>query len=80
MYCVGAGRGQLMAYGVVKQIRTTPGRHYNYELRDYELVDDIEVQVLTSATSGSWNNDKRIRPAWVNPLNITAIPEGFINA
>ncbi len=35
---------------------------------------EIEVKVLTSATSGSWNNNKRVHPAWVNSMNITALP------
>ena len=60
MYCVGAGRGQMMAEGRVLQIR--PGKYTT-----------IEVQVLTERTSGAWNNGKRTRPAWVNPMNITAL-------
>lgn len=34
----------------------------------------VRVQVRTLRTSGSWNNEKRSKPAWVNPMNITALP------
>lgn len=64
MYCVGAGRGQLMAIGRVLQIQI-------------DAYDNIKVQVLTEKTSGRWNNTQRTRPAWVNPMNITAIPHGM---
>lgn len=82
MYCVGAGRGQMMALGRVKQIRA-----HEVDDWDYRIVDgqrkwtqdgkrwDVEVQVLTEQTSGHWGNEKRTKPAWVNPMNITA----FIN-
>ena len=61
MYCIGAGRGQMMAEGRVLQIRTNTS------------YPEIEIQVLTERTSGLWNNEKRTRPAWVNPMNITAV-------
>lgn len=81
MYCIGAGRGQMMALGTVQQIRAK--KHMQYE-RDpktnwpiwprvelgYEF-SEIQVQVLTEQTSGSYDNAKRSRPAWVNPMNIT---------
>ncbi len=96
MYCVGAGRGQMMALGVIQQIRSesrmnryfrpaeegeTPTRVYlspvtGEEFRSvaYEVpYDDITVQVLTTRTSGSYDNKQRTRPAWVNPMNITAV-------
>lgn len=60
MYCVGAGRGQLMAIGKVLKI-VPEGR-------------GIKVQVLTERTSGAWGNGARSRSAWVNPLNVTALP------
>ncbi len=63
MYCIGAGRGQMMAEGRVLHIR----KNLSYP--------QIEIQVLTERTSGSWNNGKRTRPAWVNAMNITAIPQ-----
>lgn len=61
MYCIGAGRGQMMAEGRV--LRIEMDTFYN----------NLKVQVLTERTSGSWNNEKRNRPAWVNPMNITAM-------
>lgn len=83
MYCIGAGRGQMMALGTVQAIRawyrkrlvsrdwSVPGDRS----RDvYEAYWDVEVQVLTQKTSGAWNNKERTRPAWVNPMNITALP------
>lgn len=101
IYCIGAGRGQMMAIGEVTQIvsdhksRTT-WRHpvsadeptvlrdtYIYATRSYaetpmvetlEEWDEIAVQVLTKMTSGHWNNEQRTRRAWVNPMNITALP------
>lgn len=82
MYCIGAGRGQMMAIGTVKQIRAKKRAGWHWEKQPdttWERVDDnlddpyteIEVQVLTEKTSGSWDNTKRTRPAWVNPMNIT---------
>jgi hypothetical protein len=35
----------------------------------------IEVQVKTERTSGFWNKP-RVKPAWVNAMNITALPAG----
>ncbi len=77
MYCIGAGRGQMMALGTVQQIRAKPGKHWDLETRRYveEGVFDVEVQVLTEKTSGHWGNKERSKPAWVNPMNITAITE-----
>jgi hypothetical protein len=81
MYCVGAGRGQMMAIGRVQQI------HAAQETRkvridapvgplgsvwEDRLVWLVKVQVLTERTSGYYDNAKRTKPAWVNPMNITA--------
>lgn len=68
MYCIGAGRGQVMAIGEVLQME-----HKTVKWGD-RTRDEFRVQVLTEATSGSWGNEKRTRPAWVNEMNITAIP------
>lgn len=79
MYCIGAGRGQMMALGTVQAMRARErqelvswdwegNKRVNKVWRDYW---DVEVQVLTERTSGSWDNEKRTRPAWVNPMNIT---------
>lgn len=88
MYCIGAGRGQMMAIGEVVQIRPKPvtewvnrdeyaewraGTREEYRTR-YEIIDAmIEVQVLTKRTSGHWDNKARTRAAWVNEMNITAL-------
>lgn len=79
MYCIGAGRGQMMALGTVQAMRAQEcqelvswdwegNKRVNEVRRDYW---NVEVQVLTERTSGSWDNEKRTRPAWVNPMNIT---------
>lgn len=89
MYCISAGRGQMMAIGVVQQIRArtydqgfwTWEGEYPDRTRFYTKTGertDVEVQILTSGTSGNYDNKARTRPAWVNPMNITALPEGFI--
>ncbi len=72
MYCVGAGRGQMMAIGRVVKIEATPGRVWDNEVCAYGY--RFRVQVLTERTSGCWNNKRRSRPAWVNEMNITALP------
>ena len=89
MYCIGAGHGQMMAIGKILKIRArtydrgywtgvwTPETPRVYVKTGEQT--DVEVQVLTEKTSGSWDNTKRSKPAWVNPMNITAIPEGFTN-
>lgn len=100
LYCIGAGRGQMMAAGVVTAIRSTPHTHtvgrdpnpgetptrvltWHDPPRpwvDEEVpYEEITVQVLTHVTSGRWGNEKRTRPAWVNPMNITAL-EGLHDA
>lgn len=84
MYCISAGRGQMMAIGEVKQIRARQEPRYRWENHpDPEQtgrqrvltghVDVVEVQVLTERTSGGWNNKERTKPAWVNPMNITSL-------
>lgn len=74
LYCVGAGRGQLMAYGKVLKIRACARTKWDPEVRDVVHFEDITVSVLTERTSGEWDNGKRSRPGSVNPLNITALP------
>ncbi len=96
MYCVAAGRGQMMAFGVVRAMKAhrrtrtesrpaepgeTPTHVYLSKVTGQEFrsvhwtvpYHEITVQVLTSRTSGAWNNEQRTRPAWVNPMNITAV-------
>jgi hypothetical protein len=94
MYCIGAGRGQMMAVGRVLKIRSeVKFRHSSREAREGEAhtrllhyydppkrwvdeqlpYDDITVQVITGRTSGLWGNGQRSRPAWVNPMNVTAL-------
>lgn len=77
MYCIGAGRGQMMAIGTVKQIRTRQyeANRWDQESKSYYKVSmvEIEVQVLTERTSGHWDNEKRSKPAWVNPMNVTSL-------
>lgn len=82
MYCISAGRGQMMAVGEVVAIRAKPITEWvnrdelgteGYRPR-HRLVDArVEVQVLTAKTSGHWNNRARTRPAWVNEMNITSV-------
>lgn len=69
MYCISAGRGQMMALGEVLKIDVHTWKLWNGEQRG-----ELRVQVRTSKTSGHWNNEARTRPAWVNAMNITAIP------
>lgn len=88
MYCIGdGGRGQQMAVGTVKQIRSRVyaigrwdyGDPVDYKNKKFVKTGEetlVEVQVFTSKTSKS--NYKRTMPAWVTPENITAIPEGFV--
>jgi|ERR1044072_3788263 len=97
MYCISAGRGQMMALGEVVQIQNEVRQ--TRELRDPEPGEEpdwipyarpglepgpgkvsvwvpwdlVTVQVRTLKTSGHWNNEKRTKPAWVNPMNITAL-------
>ncbi len=95
LYCIGAGRGQMMAIGKVLKIvgtpsvrRTTREAHYGETPdREFERSDgvvvkivyvdtpyiEVKVQVLTLKTSGAWDNEKRTRPAWPNPMNITSL-------
>lgn len=94
MYCVAAGRGQMMAYGVVQAIKAhprtrregrnaapgeTPTRMLKWHDPPIAWIEwevpyhEITVRVLTSRTSGHWDNKQRTRPAWVNPMNVTAV-------
>jgi len=85
MYCIGAGRGQMMAIGTVQKMRAkSMTRLVSWEWEGegdnrrrvndvHEQYWEVQVQVLTEKTSGSWDNKQRSRPAWVNPMNITAI-------
>jgi hypothetical protein len=93
MYCISAGRGQMMAVGVVLTIKveqlfhskdveadaedegafTRPWFDPNQYYRTIKVpYDEITVQVRTLKTSGRWDNKERTKPAWVNPMNITA--------
>lgn len=77
LYCIGAGgHRQRMAIGTVKAMRARQTYDYNIGgttkarlLADWE----IEVLVLTERTS-SVSNNRRTKPAWVNPCNVTALP------
>jgi hypothetical protein len=53
--------------------RAINGTVYPGRMSVYTDYDDITVQVKTLKTSGHWNNRERTRPAWVNPMNITAL-------
>lgn len=79
MYCIGAGRGQMMAIGTVRQIRSREVTLYGWNPETRERMSEpgveVEVQVLTEKTSGHWDNEGRSKPAWVNPMNITALAE-----
>ncbi|MFI5840586.1 hypothetical protein ACIA8K_12840 [Catenuloplanes sp. NPDC051500] len=90
LYCIGAGRGQQLAYGVVKQLvadqkmgwgnrAAEPDETPDYVteaggrwMRTQEPYWDYGVQVHTQGVSG-WGG-KRERAAWVNPMNVTALP------
>jgi hypothetical protein len=79
MYCIGAGRGQIMAIGRVRMIRARETYDYTWDgtsrVKSNTPVGwEIEVQVLTEKTSSTWVDSKRTKPAWVNPHNITALP------
>lgn len=66
IYAIGAGRGQAIAYGkVLKTILKDNG--YSTTRLAYK------VQVQTYMTSANWNNQSRTRPAYVNPMNVTAL-------
>ncbi len=77
MYCIGAGRGQMMAIGRVLKMKTETKKRYagrdENGVQLYAPYDDITVQVFTYRTSGAWDNGQRTRPAWINPMNVTAI-------
>jgi hypothetical protein len=64
IYAVGAGHGQMIAYGQILKLDLK---------EDYSDRLEYRVQVLTHRTSGSWGSRKRLRPAFVNPMNITAL-------
>lgn len=101
MYCIGAGRGQMMAIGTVEEIASitetrwqhrppkpgeTPTRTITSTDPPILLVDEevpfdrVSVRVHTLVTSGAWDNARRTKPAWVNPMNITALPTDFASA
>lgn len=106
IYCIGAGRGQMMALGVVTMILVEHKKHEYWrnpqpgeeptvmrhtfihatcqyaeipQVRVVEEWDELAVQVLTSKTSGLWGSRQRTRKAFVNPMNITALPVGVRN-
>lgn len=70
MYCISASRGSLMAIGKVVKMEI-------WKTGGWSALDYVRVQVLTMKTSGQWDNEVRTRAAWVNPMNITAIPEDW---
>ena len=77
LYCVGAGRGQLMAYGNVLKIFADKQVLWDHDKRCHYDGEAVRVQVLTERTSSDWGEEwsgRRSRPAMVNPLNITALP------
>ncbi len=77
LYCIGAGRSQLMAVGECLEIVGEPShrRVKNKVLDVWEIQEftSVKVKVRTLKTSGEWGNEERTRPAWVNPLNITSL-------
>lgn len=76
IYCIGAGRGQMMAIGTVVKMRAENVKIRSYYEPKEETRVDVTVQVLTEKSSGYWGDAPRTRPAWVNPMNITALPVG----
>lgn len=77
IYAVGAGRGQLMAYGKVLKIIGEKKTLWDHEKMEHYEGEAISVQVLTEQTSSDWGGEwsgKRKRPAMINPLNVTALP------
>lgn len=96
IYCIGAGRGQMMAIGEVIKIESTAAERTYYRppepgetphkvnswnntawMCEAIPYDEVRVLVRTLKTSGRWDNKERTRPAWVNPMNITALPVGI---
>lgn len=84
MYCIGAGRGQVMAVGKVVSFkvehyeRSRTGRTVGGVDEYRSAWDKINVRVLTEKTSGMWNNKARTKPVEVNAINITWIPQEMI--
>lgn len=83
MYCIAAGRGQVMAIGTVQIIRAREALYFNPAAARYASPFsalgthtgwEVEVRVLTEKTSAIWANKRRVKPAWVRPFNITALP------
>lgn len=66
VYCIGAGRGQLMALGDVVKIK-------EQELYHGTSNTEIKVMVHTRATSGTWDYEERRAATWVNSINITSL-------
>lgn len=91
MYCIGAGRGQMMAIGRILKFREEPDWRWRYrdpepgeepnwnfagsKVRYREDYIEYGVQVLTERTSGHYDNEQRTRPAWVNIMNITVVAD-----
>lgn len=84
IYCIGAGSGQIMAVGEVQQIRTmsTTVWKYDHKTKQRWTEPDVEVEVLvlTKKTSSYSENQERAKPAWVNPMNITALANIIIDS
>lgn len=76
VYCISAGRGQMMAIGKVLKIELPELGYWQQQAVDAgrEVWEELRIQVLTERSSGHWNNEARTRPAWVNSMNITALP------
>lgn len=86
MYCIGAGRGQVMAVGKVMSIksehheRSRTGHTVKGEDQYRSAWDKITVKVLTERTSGLMSNGPRTKPAEVNAINVTWIPQEMLEA
>jgi hypothetical protein len=75
LYCIAAGRGQMMAIGTLLEINIVEREYGDWCDPSIKHVErELKTKVLTEKTSGQWNNEKRTKPANVNPMNITALP------
>ena len=60
IYCIGAGRGQMMAIGTVVKMRAENVKIYHDPKG--QVRTDVTVQVLTEKSSGHWGDERRTRP------------------
>jgi hypothetical protein len=77
IYCIAAGKGQMLALGRVVDFEYIPEQR-NAMRPAWVRAAELYVRVLTERTSGRWNNVERSAPAWVNPMNVT-LAKGVID-